>query len=236
MEEPPVKIFVMGINEWCYEYEWPLSRTDYQKYYFHSKGNANSLHGEGKMNTKRPKKESSDHFVYNPQDPVPTIGTMGPYDQREVEQRQDVLVYTTPPLNKNLEVTGPVKAIVYASSSAVNTDFTARLVDVYPDGRAIRICEGIIRADHRNPEVSPSLIVPGKIYEYTIDLWATSNVFMKGHQIRVEISSSNFPRFDRNLNTGKDFATDTTMINAEQTIYHSPENPSCIILPVIDKF
>jgi len=235
MEEPPVKIFVMGINEWRYEYEWPLSRTDYQKYYFHSKGNANTFKGDGKLNTKRPRNESEDRFVYRPDDPVPTIGTMGPYDQRPVEERQDVLVYTTPPLKNDLEVTGPVKAVVYASSSAVNTDFTARLVDVYPDGRAIRICEGIIRADHRNPDVPPSNISPGKIYEYTIDLWATSNVFIKGHQIRVEISSSNFPRFDRNLNTGKYFATDTTMINAEQTIYHSPAYPSCIILPVINK-
>ncbi len=128
-----------------------------------------------------------------------------------------------------------MRAVVYASSSAVNTDFTAKLVDVYPDGRAIRICEGIIRADHRDPDVPPSNIVPGKIYEYNIDLWATSNVFMEGHQIRVEISSSNFPRFDRNLNTGKYFATDTTMVNAEQAIYHSPEYPSCIILPVINK-
>ncbi|MEN8229075.1 MAG: CocE/NonD family hydrolase [Bacteroidota bacterium] len=226
MEEPPVKIFVMGENKWRFENEWPLSRTDYQKYYFHS---------EEEMSTKHPKKESSDQFIYRPEDPVPTIGTMGPYDQRAVEERQDVLVYTSPPLKQDLEVTGPVKAIVYASSSAVNTDFTAKLVDVYPDGRAIRICEGIIRADHRNPDVPPSLIVPGKIYEYTIDLWATSNLFLKGHRIRVEISSSNFPRFDRNLNTGKYFATDTTMINAEQTIYHGPDYPSCIILPIINK-
>lgn len=137
-------------------------------------------------------------------------------------------------MKNDLEVTGPVKAVVYASSSAVNTDFTARLVDVYPDGRAIRICEGIIRADHRNPGVPPSHISPGIIYEYTIDLWATSNVFMEGHQIRIEISSSNFPRFDRNLNTGKFFATDTTMIHAEQVIYHSPAYPSHIILPIIN--
>ncbi len=219
----------------AYENEWPLARTDYRNYYFHSNGNANTLEGDGKLNTKLPKKESTDQFNYDPEDPVPTIGTMGPFDMRSVEERQDVLVYTSPPLKKDLEVTGPVKAIIYASSSAVNTDFTAKLVDVYPDGMAIRICEGIIRADHRIPDAPPSNIIPGKIYEYQIDLWATSNVFMKGHQLRVEISSSNFPRFDRNLNTGKYFATDTTMIKAEQVIYHSPDYPSHIILPVIEK-
>jgi len=234
-EEAPVKIFVMGINQWRFEDDWPLPGTDYQDFYFHSKGNANTLNGDGLMNSKPPRKESSDHFVYNPEDPVPTVGTMGPYDMRQVEERADVLVYTTPPLKKDLEVTGPVKAVVFASSSALNTDFTAKLVDVYPDGRAMRICEGIIRADHRDADQAPSLIVPGEIYEYTIDLWATSNVFMEGHQMRVEISSSNFPRFDRNLNTGNFFATDTTIIKAAQTIYHGPEYPSRIILPVINK-
>lgn len=235
MEEPPVKIFVMGINQWRFENEWPLARTDYRNYYFQSRGNANTLEGDGRLETKLPKKESQDNFDYHPENPVPTIGTMGPYDQRSVEERQDVLTYTSPPLKKDLEVTGPVKAIIYASSSALNTDFTAKLVDVYPDGMAIRICEGIIRADHRDPDAPPSHIVPGKIYEYQIDLWATSNVFMKGHQIRVEVSSSNFPRFDRNLNTGKYFATDTTMATAQQVIYHSPDYPSHIILPVINK-
>ena len=235
MEEPPVKIFVMGINQWRFENEWPLARTEYQNYYFHSQGNANTLEGDGRLERKPSKQESQDQYDYHPEDPVPTIGTMGPYNQRTVEERQDVMVYSTPELKKDLEVTGPVKAIIYASSSSVNTDFTAKLVDVYPDGRAIRICEGIIRADHRDPDAPPSHIVPGKVYKYLIDLWATSNVFMKGHRIRVEISSSNFPRFDRNLNTGKYFATDTTMTTAEQVIYHSPEYPSHIFLPVISK-
>jgi len=164
---------------------------------------------------------------------VRTIGSMGPYDQQQLEKREDVLVYSTPLLKNDVEVTGPVIAIVFASSSARNTDFTAKLVDVYPDGRAIRICEGIIRADHRNPSLPPSNIEPGKIYKYKIDLWATSNVFKKGHMIRVEISSSNFPRFDRNLNTGNYFATDTKWIKAEQTIFYGGEYPSCIILPII---
>lgn len=235
IEEPPVKIFVMGENRWRFENEWPLARTSYEKYYFHSKGNANTLSGDGSMDTKLSNDLEVDKFVYDPNNPVESIGSMGSFDQREVEAREDVLIYTTHPLKENLEVTGPVNAIVYASSSARNTDFTAKLVDVYPDGRAIRICEGIIRADHRNANEPPSNIEPGKVYQYTIDLWATSNVFMKGHRIRVEISSSNFPRFDRNLNTGNYFATDTTIVKAEQTIYHNAEYPSCIILPVIRK-
>ena len=233
--EPPVKIFVMGDNQWRFENEWPLARTDYQKYYFHSHGKANTLSGDGSMDAKPSKNMTVDKFSYDPKNPVRTIGSMGPYDQRQVEARNDVLIYTTAPLKEDIEVTGPVNAVLYASSSAKNTDFTAKLVDVYPDGRAIRICEGIIRADHRNPSLPPSNIEPGKIYSYTIDLWATSNVFKKGHQMRVEISSSNFPRFDRNLNTGNYFATDTTIMKAEQIIYHNTEYPSCIVLPVIKK-
>ena len=235
MEEPPVKIFVMGENKWRFENEWPLKRTQYQSFYFHSHGKANSLSGDGFIDTKMPKSEARDSFTYDPHDPVITIGTMGPYNQQTVEVRKDVLVFTSAVLKEDLEVTGPVNAIIYASSSARNTDFTAKLVDVYPDGRAIRICEGIIRANHRDSSVPPSDIEPGKIYKYSIDLWATSNLFKKDHKIRVEISSSNFPRFDRNLNTGNYFATDTTILKAEQEIYHCLEYPSCIVLPVIQK-
>jgi len=234
MNEPPVKIFVMGENRWRFENEWPLARTRYTHYYFHSKGAANTDRGDGTLDTRTPATEMADRFAYNPAEPVRTVGGMGPYDQQEVEKRNDVLVYTTPPLKENTEVTGPVTALVYASSSAVNTDFTAKLVDVYPDGRAIRICEGIIRADHRDPGMPPSLIEPGRVYPFKIDLWATSNVFLKNHRIRVEISSSNFPRFDRNLNTGNYFATDTTLVKASQVVYHSREYPSCITLPIID--
>jgi hypothetical protein len=235
IEEPPVKIFVMGENKWRFENEWPLARTNYMKFFFHSQGNANTVSGDGWMDTGISKNLKPDKFIYDPDNPVITIGTMGPYDQRKVETRNDVLIYASAPLKEDIEVTGPVNAIIYASSSAKNTDFTAKLVDAYPDGRAIRICEGIVRADHRDSSLPPSNIEPGKIYKYEIDLWATSNVFKKGHQIKVEISSSNFPRFDRNLNTGNYFATDTAVLKAEQKIYHSAEYPSCIILPVIQK-
>lgn len=233
MEEPPVKIFVMGANKWRFENEWPLVRTKYQKYFFHSQGNANSLNGNGRLSTISPQNEPVDKFIYDPSYPVVSNNYMGPLDQTSIEKRQDVLIYTSPLLNDDLEVTGPVRAVIHASSSAKNTDFTAKLVDVYPDGRAIRICEGIIRASHRNPNEFPTNIEPGKIYEYHIDLWATSNLFKKGHRIRVEISSSCFPRFDRNLNTGNNFATDASGIKAEQIIYHNEIYPSCIILPVI---
>ena len=234
MEEPPVRIFVMGANSWRNENEWPLARTKYTNYYFHSKGNANTLSGNGLLNTKPAGKEAEDRYTYDPADPVWTVGGMGPYDQTKMEEREDVLVYSTPVLKKDTEVTGPVKVILYASSSAVNTDFTAKLTDVYPDGRSMRICEGIIRASYRNKGEAPSNIEAGKVYEYTIDLWATSNLFKKGHMMRVEISSSNFPRFDRNLNSGNYFATDTTMVKANQVIYHNREYPSCIVLPVIE--
>jgi putative CocE/NonD family hydrolase len=235
MQESPVKIFVMGANKWRFENEWPPARATYQKYYFHSEGNANTLLGDGQLSTTSPKEEPADRFIYDPADPVIAKHEMGPYDQTYIEKREDVLVYSTPQLQKDVEVTGPVKVILYASSSAKNTDFTAKLTDVYPDGRSMRICEGIIRASYRDSEKQPSNIEPGKVYEYTINLWATSNLFKKGHQIRVEISSSSIPRFDRNLNTGNNFAPDTTMIKAEQVIYHDKNFPSCIILPVIEE-
>ncbi len=234
MEEPPVKIFVMGANKWRFENEWPLARTDYQKYYFHSGGNANTLNGDGSLSLVKAKNEPADKFTYNPANPVVSKEEMGPWDQSSIEMRKDVLVYSTPALKEDLEVTGPVKVILYASSSAINTDFTAKLVDVYPDGRAIRLCEGIIRASYRIAGETPNNINPGEVYEYEIDLWATSNLFKAGHQIRVEISSSSFPRFDRNLNTGTCFANETSMVKAEQVVFHNEKYPSCIVLPVIE--
>jgi hypothetical protein len=235
INKPPVKIFVMGENKWRYENEWPLARTNYTKYYFHSEGRANTLSGNGTLETRKPNNEPVDKFVYDPSDPVVSEKEIIPYDQTTIEKRGDVLVYTSSPLKNDLEVTGPVEVQLFASSTAKNTDFTAKLVDVYPDGRAMRICEGIIRASYRSSNEKPTNIEPGKIYEYTIDLWATSNLFKAGHQIRVEISSSNFPRFDRNLNTGNNPATDTTKIIAKQIIYHDENYPSCIVLPIIEK-
>ena len=241
LEEPPVKIFVMGENLWREENEWPLARTRSTPYYLHSQGKANSLRGDGRLSPLAPSEESPDHCVYDPNDPVPTCGgntliiSMGVQDQRKAEERQDVLVYTSEPLTASLEVTGPVVVKLFAATSAPDTDFTAKLVDVRPDGYAQNLTDGIVRARYRESRVRPSLLTPGAVYEFTIDLWATSQVFLSGHCLRVEISSSNFPRFDRNLNTGEDQATGARFQTAQQTIFHDQRYPSHIVLPIIPR-
>lgn len=245
-EEPPVRIFVMGENVWRDEREWPLARTRYAQYYLRGKGKANCAQGDGELSEKAPTdEEPADRFVYDPLNPVPTKGGQlccnttfnpgGPYDHSDIEQRMDVLVYTTPKLTSNVEVTGPVVVKLFASSSAVDTDFTAKLVDVWPCGKAMLLVDGIIRARYRESLEKPKLIEPGKVYEYTIDLWSVSNLFKKGHSIRVEISSSNFPRFDRNLNTGKPVAEEKYPVTATQHVYHDARHPSRIVLPVIPR-
>lgn len=239
MNEPPVRIFVMGKNVWREENTWPLERATYEPYYFHSQGNAFSP-DDGSINARMPRNEKNDAFEYDPGNPVPTkggnmLGGGGPYDQSEQEPRQDVLTYSTSPLSSDLEVTGPVKVVLYASSTARDTDFTAKLIDVHPDGKAFNILDGIIRARYRSSFSQPELINPGEVYEYEIDLWSTSHVFLAGHRIRVEISSSNFPHFDRNPNTGNTFGMDAEMETAEQKIYHDSKYPSHIVLPVIKK-
>ncbi|NOX56107.1 MAG: CocE/NonD family hydrolase [Planctomycetes bacterium] len=237
---PPYRIFVMGRNQWRDEPQWPLARTRYTPYYFHSGGSANTLHGDGTLNTVKPGSEPTDRYVYDPDDPVPTLGgcnlvhcPIGPHDQTEAEKRQDVLVFTSERLKQEVEVTGPVKVVLYAASTARDTDWTAKLVDVHPDGRAFNLCDGIVRARYRESTTRPTLIEPGRVYRYEIDLWVTSNVFLPGHRIRVEISSSNFPRFDRNPNTGHPFGADAEMQKATQTVYHDADHPSHILLPVI---
>jgi putative CocE/NonD family hydrolase len=237
---PPYRIFVMGKNQWRDEYEWPLAQTQYTPYYFHSSGSANSLKGDGIISAAKPADEPTDTFVYDPEKPVPTRGgcilfgdEYGAQDQGEIENRDYVLVFTSKELKKELEVTGQVVVVLYAASSAPDTDWTAKLVDVYPDGKAFNLCDGIIRARYRDSSTEPALIEPGTIYRYEIDLWVTSNVFLPGHRIRVEISSSNFPRFDRNPNTGHKFGADAQLKKAMQTIYHDAEHPSHIILPLI---
>jgi len=248
----PVKIFVMGRNEWRYEDEWPLKRakeTRYRLFGLHPANGANGVSGSGGLLEPgvltRTSGSPSDTFTYDPANPVPTVGgplccdavhlAPGPRDQKEVEGRPDVLVYSTPPLEQDLEVTGPVTLDLYASTSAADTDFTGKLVDVAPDGTAINLTEGILRAKYRESTSEAKPIVPGQVYEYKIDMWSTSNVFLKGHRIRLEVSSSNFPRFDRNLNTGKDAATDSTFVKATNTILHDSAHPSALILPVVGK-
>jgi putative CocE/NonD family hydrolase len=241
----PVKIFVMGKNEWRYEDSWPLERAKETRYFLQSDGVANSSGGNGSLATAASAKQASDTFVYDPANPVPTVGgplccdgnhlAPGPRDQKEVEGRSDVLIYSTPPLEQDLEVTGPVTLDLFAKSSAVDTDFTAKLVDVRPNGMAQNLTEGILRARFRESASEAKLLELGGVYEYKIDMWATSNVFLKGHRIRLEVSSSNFPRFDRNLNTGKDAATSAEFVRATNTVLHDAEHPSALILPVVPK-
>ncbi len=244
LREAPIKLFVMGANVWRDEQEWPLARAVETRYYLHSDGKANSLHGDGSLSTERPGAESPDQYDYDPANPVMTLGGAllmspeyrpGPWNQRPTESRPDVLVYTTPPLEQDVEVTGPITVHLWAASSAPDTDFVARLVDVHPNGFAQNLTDGIIRARYRNFAAgeAPSLIEPGKAYEYILDLWATSNVFKAGHCIRLDVTSSNFPRWDRNPNTGHDFGADDELAVAHQTILHDRMHPSYVTLPVV---
>ncbi len=245
LKEAPIKLFVMGANVWRDEQEWPLARAVDTPYYLHSSGQANSLNGNGLLNTEVPGTEPPDQFDYDPAHPVSTRGGAllmsveyrpGAFDQRPTESREDVLVYNTPALEQDVEVTGPITVHLWAASSAPDTDFVARLVDVHPDGYAQNLTDGIIRARYRNfarGEEQPALIEPGKAYEYEIDLWATSNVFKAGHSIRLDITSSNFPRWDRNPNTGHDFGADDELAVAHQTIMHDRDHPSYVVLPIV---
>jgi uncharacterized protein len=231
----PVRLFIMGENAWRDEREFPLARTRYTKYYLRNAA----------LSTDAPGAEEPAAYEYDPANPVPTIGGRlccgnnqlppGPADQRPNEGRPDVLIFSTPPLAQDVEATGWVKATLFASSSAVDTDFTALLADVEPSGYARFLTDGIVRARYRNSTTRPEPIEPGKIYEYSIDLWATSNLFKAGHRIRLYVSSSNFPRFNRNLNTGEPAAGSTSLVKASQRIYHDAQHPSALVLPVIPR-
>jgi putative CocE/NonD family hydrolase len=224
LDEPPVRIFVMGVDRWRDEAAWPLTRAVETVWY---------LHGGGGLSQEAPGSgEGSDGYAYDPADPVRTHGGAllmtpefrpGPLDQRPVEARADVLVYTSPPLQRDVEVTGPVKVLLWAATSAVSTDWVARLCDVFPDGRSINIADGIRRVRGE----------PGVPAEREIDLWATSNVFRAGHRIRLQVTSSCFPRWDRNLNTGDRAAEGTRMEVARQTVLHDASRPSRILLPAV---
>jgi putative CocE/NonD family hydrolase len=241
--EKPVKIFVMGKNVWRDEDDWPLARARSTHYYLHSAAGANTRTGDGTLSTATPAGERADRYTYDPANPTPTRGgglccdndhlPSGAFDQRTVEERKDVLVYTTPAFSSDFETTGPIAAELYVSSSAVDTDFTAKLVDVSPNGYAQNLTEGILRARYRNSHAHPELLKPGEVYKIRIDMWNTSNVFLAGHKLRVEISSSNFPRFDRNLNTGESAGASSNIAKADNTIYHDSQRPSALIVPVV---
>jgi putative CocE/NonD family hydrolase len=240
-DEPPIRIYVMGKGEWRDENEWPLARTKYVDFKLFSNGKANGVDGEGKLIAGRlpTAPNPPDRFTYDPENPVPTLGGQistlnpGPFDRSSVQKRLDVLVYTTEPLKEDTEVTGEVVLKLFAASSAVDTDFTATLTDVHPDGKAVHICEGIRGVTFRESLEHPTPIEPGKVYEYSISLWETSQLFRAGHRIRLEVSSSNFPRYARNQNTGLPFGTSAEIKTADQTIFHDADRPSRLILPII---
>jgi uncharacterized protein len=240
-KEAPVRIFVMGQNAWRDENEWPLARTRWTKYYLHSNGRANTLSGDGTLSTVEPAEEPVDKYNYDPANPVtfitdPSFAQIGgPDDYRKVEERNDVLVYTSAPLEEDLEVCGPIRVRLAAASSARDTDFMAKLIDVWPNGFAQRLIDGMVRARFREGMDKPSLIEPGKIYSYDLDLWNTCQLYKKGHRIRLEISSSAFPKYDRNLNTGEKLGTTSRMQVAEQKIYHNRGNLSYVVLPIIPR-
>ncbi len=233
--EPPVRIFVMGKDEWRDEHEWPLARAKNEAFY---------LNAKGELSKGTPKSGSApDRFEYDPHNPVPTRGgavccnpavfPWGPLDQRPVENRPDVLVYTSSTLKKDMEVTGPIKVELYVSTSAPDTDFTAKLVDVFPNGTARILTDGILRLRYRESLERAVMATPGEVYPIAIDAGVTSNVFLKGHKIRLEISSSNFPRFDRNPNTGRAIADEAELRKASQVVYHDRVRASHVVLPVI---
>ncbi len=237
MDSAPVRLFVMGANKWRDEEKWPLSRARPTDYYLRSGGNANTPAGDGSLDVQRPTDEPVDRYAYDPRDPVMTLyGANGhdePHDQRVLDHRRDVLVYQTGPLERGIEVTGVPVLTMFASSTATDTDFTVKLIDVHPDGFSQDLCYSIVRARFRNGFDDPKLMTPGEVYRFEIDMLPTSNFFRLGHRIRVDISSSDYPNFDRNHNTGRDDWADAELRVANQTVLHDAAHPSCITLPVI---
>jgi uncharacterized protein len=240
--DPPVRLFVMGSDTWRDEEDWPPPDVALEEFFLHSGGSANTSAGDGSLSLSPPRAEPPDRFLYDPRDPVPTAGgglccypaqlPPGAFDQRRVQARRDVLVYTTAPLEDDLEVVGPVTLRLWAATTAPDTDFTAKLVDVGPDGFARNLTDGIVRARYRQGTERPTPVPAGEPIEYVVDLWATANLFRRGHRVALEVSSSNFPRFDRNPNTGTVVSGETDLRTATQTILHDREHPSRLVLPV----
>jgi uncharacterized protein len=242
-ERPPLELFVLGANEWRGEREWPLARTQFTDWY---------LRSGGRLEPEEPRvDEDADRYEYDPNDPVSTVGGVhslltltqgaetpvhpGPLDQRALERRDDVVSYTSDVLERDVDVVGPVEVVLYAASSVRDTDFVVRLCDVHPDGRSIFITEGILRARYRNSRDGDSteLLEPGEVAEYRLRCYPTANVFRRGHRLRLDVTSSSFPRCSRNLNTGEDVGTGTRVAVARQAVLHTDRYPSHVKLPVV---
>ncbi|MDG6925418.1 MAG: CocE/NonD family hydrolase [Nitrososphaerota archaeon] len=237
-KEPLVDIFTTGRNSWSKGPLWPYPNARPTRFYLHSKGRANTCSGDGTLSTAKPASEPDDAYAYDPGDPAPNIdddGNLaeGPFDQRPVERRNDVLVYSTPPLADEVEVSGRITVSLFASTSRRDTDFWAQLTDVYPNGFSMHLTEGIIRGRYRKSLENAQLLRPGEVNEFPIDLWIISNAFQRGHRIRLDISSSSFPKYDRNPNTGNAFGQDSELLIAEQRIFHDLKHPSSVTLPIV---
>jgi len=245
----PVRIFAMGTDQWQHETAWPPSDVEVRTWFLRGEGRANSARGDGHLSPEAPASEAADVFLYDPRDPVPTMGgatlnqsgTMGwnsgPWDQRPLESRADVLVYTSAPLEHPLTVIGPVEAVLFVASSALDTDFTAKLVDVHPSGRAENLADGILRMRYRRSLSDPEPLAPGRVEEIRIQVGGTASVFRAGHRIRLDVSSSNFPRFDANTNTGGIIASEGTdaAVPALNRVFHDATRPSRLRLPVVER-
>lgn len=240
---PAVKIFVMGANEWREYEEWPPEDSREVSLFLESAGKANSLHGDGRLSRAAPASLGFDSYLFDPMNPVPTYGganfhfmlhLLGVKDQREIEGREDVLVYTSPPLERDIEIVGPISAAVFVSTEGADTDFTAKLVEVRPSGYARNITEGIIRASYRNG-AARELLEPGEVYELSIDLGSTAITIPKGNKLRLEVSSSNFPKYDRNPNTGEDALLARELKSVRQKVFHGGDCPSRVTIEVIEK-
>lgn len=240
--EPPVEIFYMGVNQWQHEQDWPIPGTKFTPMYISSAGAANTPAGNGRLGFDKPQGAPNDQYRYDPNDPVPTLGgnnccgtptLAGPKDQRPLANRKDILVYTGQPLTEPLAIAGPVKMKLFATTDGPDTDWVVKLIDVAPDGLAFNVCEGIMRARYRNGVDKPAFLKPGEVYEYEVDLVGTANVFLPGHRIRIDITSSHFPQFDRNPNTGAPFGLSAKVRVAEQAIFHTFSHASHILLPVV---
>jgi putative CocE/NonD family hydrolase len=239
--EAPVELFVMGVNKWAHFADWPVPGTRFTPLYLTSGGQANSLRGDGRLEFAVPA-AGKDGYEYDPRNPVPSVGgndccgapfPAGPRDQRPVEARQDVLVYSTGILKEAVTIAGPVEMRLFAATDGRDTDFVAKLVDVFPDGSAINLAEGILRARFHKGLDRMELLEPGKMYEFVIDMRGTANVFQPGHRIRVDVTSSNFPQYDRNPNTGEDLGVSARVRTAKQTVFHGGAGRSHIVLPVV---
>jgi uncharacterized protein len=242
--QPKVRSYMMGANEWRTYNTWPPEEVQEVIYYIDSNGSANSLLGDGVLSESLPKSEGSDTFYYDPARPVPSLGGSiccfseafvgGSFDQGNIEMRNDVLVYQTQPLSNAVEITGPVKVTLYLSSDVRDTDLTVKLLDVHPDGRAFNLDESIQRVRWREGWDRPVFMRPDEVYEVEVGPLVTSAAFAPNHRIRIEVSSSNFPRFERNLNTGGNNFDESEGVIAKNTIHHSRRYPSKIVLPVVN--